>query len=61
MGLERFDGLTNFSKRTFLSAIITVGCVCVIVSTVIVWTFGVAGLSVVTVVDEASRAVKRHE
>jgi hypothetical protein len=61
MGLERFDGLTNFAEQTFLAAIITVGYVCVIVSTVIVWTFGVVGLSVVTVVDEASRAVKRRE
>jgi hypothetical protein len=57
----RFDGLTDFAEQTFLSAIITVGRVCVIVSTVTVWTFGFVRLSVVTVVHEASRAMKRRE
>jgi hypothetical protein len=61
MELGRFDGLTDLAGQTFLAAIITVGCGCVITSMIIIWTFGLVGLSIVTVVDEVSRAVKRRE
>jgi hypothetical protein len=61
MGLERFDGLTDFAGQFFLAVFITVGCVCIIISLLIAWTVGVCGLSVMTILDEASRMVKRRE
>jgi hypothetical protein len=57
---ERFDGLTDFAGQCCLAAIWTVGSGCIIASLLIVWTVAVAGVSVVTAVDEASRAVKRR-
>jgi hypothetical protein len=57
---ERFDGPTDFLGQCLVAAIWTVGSSCIIASLLIVWMFGVGGLSVVTVVDASSRAVKRR-